>query len=325
MLRFMKLESGVTPSTEISCEVSSPLEAIRIKCVTDGPLCLSLPHVMEQDIRLYGLKWHNNSCSFDTILTVLLYIFHILSKDEKRKFVSSWGLFGEIFLGINVLSTDSVADGKSRMLPFFWRNPTFQPGTFYSLETVYEHITNLIDGDDDIVRIKYDVTKICNEVGCPGIISTRHLNTSRQLSYFESFRANDDLPDDHSVEALMSNYWDRRLDKCRTCSQPLTIFRTFDGHPSLLTVRIARMMCSIDKEILYEGVIYSIFAVGYRGGMHFIALIKLQNEIFEYDGMVQDGLLRHVGNNVELFTNIIHQTTSTEMKAMIIWYLRSPT
>ena len=162
----MKLESAVTPlvptvkpfiltpapSTEISCEVlySTPVEAIRIKCTSDGPSCLSLPHVVEQDIRLYGLKWGNNSCSFDTILTVLLYIFHILSEDEKRKFVSSWGLFGEIFLDINVLSTDSVADGKSRMLPFFWRNPTFQPGTFYSLETVYEHITKLIDVDDDI-------------------------------------------------------------------------------------------------------------------------------------------------------------------------------
>lgn len=75
-------------------------------------------------------------------------------------------------------------------------------------------IVKLIDVDDDIVRIKYDVTKICNEVGCPGIISTRHLNTSRQLSYFESCRANDDLPDDESVQALMLNYWERRLDIC---------------------------------------------------------------------------------------------------------------
>ena len=129
---------------------------------------------------------------------ILSLLFHILSVDERRKFVSSWGLFGEIFLDINALSTDSIADGKSRVLPFFGRSPTFQPGTFYSLESVYEHITKLIDVDDDIVKIKYDSTKICDEVGCPGIISTRHVITSRQLSYFESSRAIDDLTDDDS-------------------------------------------------------------------------------------------------------------------------------
>jgi hypothetical protein len=59
--------------------------------------------------------------------------------------------------------------------------------------------------------------------------------------------------------------------------------------------------------------------------MHFIAWIKLQNEIFEYDGMVQDGLLRRVGNNVELFSNEILDTTSRQMKAIAIWYIRSST
>lgn len=28
---------------------------------------------------------------------------------EKRQFISSWGLFGEIFLDVKVLSTDSIA------------------------------------------------------------------------------------------------------------------------------------------------------------------------------------------------------------------------
>ena len=60
---------------------------------------------------------------------------------------------------MNVLSTDSIASGKSRMLPFFWENSIFQAGIFYSLETLYGHITNLIDVDDDIITIKYNVTK----------------------------------------------------------------------------------------------------------------------------------------------------------------------
>ena len=35
-------------------------------------------------------------------------------------------------------------------------------GEFYFHETVYEYITRSIDVDDDIVRIKYDVERICN-------------------------------------------------------------------------------------------------------------------------------------------------------------------
>lgn len=44
------------------------------------------------------------------------------------------------------------------MLPFFWRSLSFQSGVFYSLENVHTYVTSLIDVNDDIVRIKYDVT-----------------------------------------------------------------------------------------------------------------------------------------------------------------------
>lgn len=198
----------------------------------------------------------------------------------------------------------------------------FVPSVFYSLETVYEYITNLIECDDDIVRIKYNVTKICNSVGCSGILSNRHVNTSRRLSIFESGRANDNLPDDESVEALMYNYWERRIDTCKTCLQPLDVFRTFEGHPSMLCLSVAGMTTRIDKEILYEGAHYHIFAVGYRGAMHFIAWIRLQNEIFEYDGMIQNGLLRRVGSNPEILTNEIIDTKNRQMKAVVLWYTR---
>ena len=120
----------------------------------------------------------------------------------------------------------------------------------------------------------------------------------------------------------MLNYWERRLDICNTCLQPLSISRTFDGHPSMLSISIAGMMTKIDKEILFESVRYSIFAVGYRGAMHFISLIRLQNEIFEYDGMIQDGLLRLVGNSIDLLTNEIIYTSNRKMKAVLIWYTK---
>ena len=91
----------------------------------------------------------------------------------------------------------------------------------------------------------------------------------------------------------------------------------------MLTIRVAGMMTRIDQEILYKGVKYSVFAVGYRGFLHFISWIRLQNEIFEYDGNNKCGLLIRVGDNVELFTNEIIDQKNRLMKAVVVWYTRS--
>ena len=124
-------------------------------------------------------------------------------------------------------------------------------------------------------RIKYNVEKNFYDASCPGLLSNRHTNTSRELGIFESNRANDTLPDDESTQALIFNYWNRRIDLCHTCSQPLNVSRAFNNYPIMLTIRVAGMMTTIDQEILYEGVKYSIFAVDYRGFLHFIAWIRL--------------------------------------------------
>ena len=42
----------------------------------------------------------------------------------------------------------------------------------------------------------------------------------------------------------------------------------------------------------------------------------------KYDGMIQDGLLRHVGNNVEVFANEIIDNSKRPMEAVVIWYTK---
>lgn len=122
---------------------------------------------------------------------------------------------------------------------------------------------------------------------------------------------------------LIVSYWARRVDLCRTCSTPLDIHRNFVVYPEMVTVSIAEMMTSIDKRLYFEGTQYSIFAVAYRGWSHFIALIKLQNEIYEYDGNSNLGKLRHFGIGDDCFTNVIGDTSNRLMKAVVIWYKKT--
>ena len=120
---------------------------------------------------------------------------------------------------------------------------------------------------------------------------------------------NDMEPDDASVTELMTNYWERRVDNCLSCKNPLDVTRKFIGHPAILTVSVADMNTCIDESVYFEGIHYSIFAVGYRGHGHFISWMKAENEIFEYDGMIQRGLLRRVGDSVNILKSVITDTT----------------
>ena len=90
-----------------------------------------------------------------------------------------------------------------------------------------------------------------------------------------------------------------------------------------MTVSVADMNTYIDESVYFEGIHYSIFAVGYRGHAHFISWMKVENEIFEYDGMVQRGLLRRVGVSVNILKNEITDTSNRRMKAVTVWYSKS--
>lgn len=209
------------------------------------------------------------------------------------------------------------------MMPYFFSNPQYVAGTMYSLESVFRHITESIKGEKDIMRILYNVSKKCNQVGCPGVIAIRNQCHSRELPLFESAQRNDSEPDDASVTELMTNYWERRVDKCLSCKNPLNVTRKFIGHPAILTVSVADMNTYIDESVYFEGIHYSIFAVGYRGHAHFISWMKVENEIFEYDGMVQRGLLRRIGVSVNILKNEITDTSNRRMKAVTVWYSKS--
>jgi hypothetical protein len=49
-------------------------------------------------------------------------------------------------------------------------------------------------------------------------------------------------------------------------------------------------------------------------------LIRLDDIVYEYDGMVKDGLFRQVGSDEYVFNNVYRDTLERDMKAQIVWY-----
>ena len=51
--------------------------------------------------------------------------------------------------------------------------------------------------------------------------------------------------------------------------------------------------------------------------------MKVENENFEYDGMIQRGLLRRVGDSVNILKSVTTDTSKRRMKAVTVWYSKS--
>jgi hypothetical protein len=274
--------------------------------------------VIEDAANLYGLKLFNCSCSFDTVLTVMVYFYFSLAYWKRERFQSSLPFLWVDFSIIDLSSPQSLEESKQKMMKFFTK---YEGGKFYALESVYGDITSAVVGGDDMLNTHYEITKMCLTPECVGSRnSTSDEVKARQLGFFESCHSNDNLPEAISVTELIGNLWARRVHNCRHCFLPLDIQRNFIGDPELIAVSIAGAQTIIEEIIVVLDVQYSVFAVGYRGHLHFIAFIKHDGQVFEYDGQNQIGLLRPVVSDGQCFKNTITDSRQRIMKAQLVWY-----
>lgn len=141
---------------------------------------------------------------------MLMMLYSILPIEDKVKFQSAWGIFGDIFPLFDMSSTISVALGKKKMMKVFINNPLepcFQSNIMYSMESVYGFITGdkfMASDESDVLRIRYNVTKKCL-LGCD--ISQEY--KSRILAMFSCNKQIND-PDEKTVTTLMNNFWGKR-------------------------------------------------------------------------------------------------------------------
>ena len=144
--------------------------------------------VIEKDYNLFGFNWMNNSCSFDTVVTIIIFFCRSLSPDMKNNVEKSWGVFGEILSTIDPRSAGSVASAKEIIMPLFFTgsSDSFHEGEFSSLTLVYEFLCELIVGDNDVIRIRYEVEKFCEKIECEEHLLSRYQTKKRELSHFES-------------------------------------------------------------------------------------------------------------------------------------------
>ena len=62
-------------------------------------------------------------------------------------------------------------------------------------------------------------------------------------------------------------------------------------NPMLITVSLNLMSTLLNPSIEFKGSHYTLFAVAYTNGGHFMARIQIVDSVYEYDGMCHHSLL----------------------------------
>lgn len=112
---------------------------------------------------LYGLVWANCSCSFDTVLTILLFLFLSLSNERREEFLRALPFFGAIIANIIPTSMTSISKAKLECMVYFVGGamPKYEVGKYYAVEEVYLSMMESLQGNNEFFRVKYSVSSSC--------------------------------------------------------------------------------------------------------------------------------------------------------------------
>jgi hypothetical protein len=319
--------SIVSQDVLASSRTSESYEILASSCLGESPAELRemVVQIIEDEI-FYGCKWGKCSCSFDTVITIMLYLFLNFSQTEREKFTANLREFGVAFERVNILSPTSLREMKDVLMPIFLVTfkSTFTLGYFYAVERVYQELAFMMtaEQENDDFRIHYLIKKHCGNEACSTYNVVKNLKHERTLDLFESPAGAADMPQDRDINELLGEYWTRRTESCKECSNNLIMNRVFgEASPKVLVVSIGTMDTVVNFTIAHMGHRYKVAAVAYIGESHFIARLMFRGLAYEYDGNAVDGRLRKLLVAAP-FETIITDLSGRRMKAATIWYVK---
>lgn len=263
-------------------------------------------------LSLYGFKWNNNSCAFDTVTTILLLIPLSLPQGLREDYFKSFGDLGKILTKIDTSNKDSLEKRKKFLINHFAEE--FATGLHTSLRLVLDYVLkHEIDG---VIRIRHASTSTCSTKDCSGLRLFLKSNSKLRYTPYIEHKLNKELM---TLQEVLNDYYDDSV-TCRFCEKNLNITRSKIRNPLVLLIDITNVTINdIDSEISFNSVSYTIYAVSYYyiDTFHFTAMLKINNKMYYYDGMSDEGKLSEVAQeNFELTYK------NSTLKANMLWYIK---
>jgi hypothetical protein len=236
-----------------------------------------------------------------------------LPQGLRKKYFESFQDLGKILTKINPNDKKSLQNNKKNVEKYF--SIEFQKGSLTSLRLVLDYILKP-EIDDEVIRIKHISKFTCSSQDCTGLrvfLKSKFLK-ARYSPYIEHELRKEVM----TLQEVVNDYFDYSQ-TCRFCKKTLKCTRSDITNPLVLLIDITKVTINdIHSEIFFNSVSYTINAVSYYNNdtKHFTALLKIDNKMYSYDGMTDEGKLSEVAQeNFEV-------TYSSTLIAQMLWYIK---
>ena len=245
-----------------------------------------------------GTRWSENSCAYDSIITIL----HGIWQSDRTKWSTVFNNINSNLLGYlgndfaehaqGLISLEVARDRLRHRLQNI-RISDFRWGQFTSISSVLEV---LLQTRNEVIKAKYT---------CP----QGHIDNIRQPNSIFSclVSVGNNYPDLVTIEEWMTNMREVSHRRCRLCTQQLTMVSKFHRIPELLAVEFSGKHPIINSSIRlngngtrYEFVLKGII---YFGGSHFTSrIVGNDDHTWFHDGAVTgihsqyQGMLNNLGD-----------------------------
>ena len=223
------------------------------------------------------------------------------------------GDFGKTLKKIDLESCDSLSQHKSSLIKHLKKKISDRKSDVNIISTTptaraYERIVTSLDQNEDFL-LNFDKVKLCTS-------QCKIRNPVKQdLSVFQT-KVQSKNKIKRSLNDVIKNYL-YPSGKCGVCSKPKQFKINCENPPIIIAFDVTPNLIQAAENIKLLEIDYTLFAVAYNKDNHFMALIKFNGKILEYDGLTDDGRLSY--HNKDKFSSFLDNVKD---KAVMYWYRR---
>ena len=302
------------------------------------------------------MVWKGNSCATDTLFTIYLYLYHSLTCETlKQRFSMDPRLSEYQFQKTNPHDFNNVAQFKIRVLPSLQRwekvsqNQIIQKVTRTRTELRDRTIKSIQDmnnflcpSDEEnytqkLLTLNYNITHNClnNKCVINGATPTPNPNhkSSRSMATI-IFQQDITLTD--NVQSSILSYFKNRTMICPHCQVIAETVRVNTNFPLIINISREVQSCTdnlrykklpntniyLDDTIIHNKTEYYLFAVAYFNLAHYISIIKFQDKVYLYDGIIDNGKLKEMRDHTS-FPSIYLVKNSTYFATSFFYRIKN--
>ena len=244
--------------------------------------------------------------------TILLLIPLSLPQGLRENYFQSFHVLGEILTKINTSRKDSLQKLKGKVEKYF--RPEFLEGSPTSIRLILDYVLKR-EIDDGVIRIRHRRTLTCDTQDCKGQRVFLKSNLNPRYSAYVEHEPNEELM---TLQEVVNDYFEYSH-RCRCCKVNSKATRSECINPLVLLIDITKVTIKdIDSEISFNSASYTINAVSYYNNdtQHFTAMLKIDNKMYLYDGMTDEGKLSEVAQESFELTH-----SNSTFIANMLWYI----